>query len=73
MNKWYYIHNYRRLAQEGRVQPLCCPDCGIPFTTRLDVNDEPKFQCIMCLKTITPGLDVWQQIKAVVDEHYIGE
>lgn len=73
MNKWYYIHNYRRLAQEGKVQPLSCPDDGTPLTSRIDVDDEPRLQCLTCFKIIRPGLDMWQQIKAVVDEHYIGE
>lgn len=66
--EWSYFHAYRHLAEEGKVNFLSCPDCSSKLTTMMDKHDSPSLWCPVCNKTITPGLYVYDQIKAVVNE-----
>ncbi|AXH68731.1 hypothetical protein SEA_COMRADE_13 [Streptomyces phage Comrade] len=67
--EWSIFHNYRHLADEGKVKHLQCPDCGHNLTTRLGQDDEPTLWCAICDSTIRPGLDLYDRIRAVVSEH----
>jgi len=71
MNKWEYVHAYRNLAEEGKVRFLSCPDCNENLISRIDEDEEPMFWCPICDTTIRPGLDMYDQIRAVVNEHRI--
>jgi len=69
--EWSIFHNYRRLAQDGKAKPLTCPDCDNQLFTQADENNDPILWCIACDTKILPGLDMYDQIKAVVREHYV--
>ncbi|XAO35212.1 hypothetical protein SEA_FRANCOB_12 [Streptomyces phage Francob] len=67
--EWYLFHEYRRLADKGKAKHLVCPDCNNKLTTVLGTDDEPRLWCVQCDTIIKPGLDVYDQIRAVVKEH----
>lgn len=69
--EWHYFHEYRRLSEEGKVKHLSCPDCNNKLTTVLGTGDEPVLWCAVCDTLIKPGLDVYDQIRAVVKEHNV--
>lgn len=69
--EWSVFHNYRRLAQEGKAKFLRCPDCDGILVTQPDKKADPILWCIHCDTKILPGLDMYEQIKAVVSEHYV--
>lgn len=69
--EWYYFHAYNHLASEGKVKPLSCPNCDTKLATVLGDNDEPALWCRICDTLIKPGLDVYDQIRAVVKEHNV--
>lgn len=71
---WHYFHTYRRLANEGRVKYLTCPDCDTRLDTRLRPNDDTDslwLWCATCDAWTKPGLDLFDQVKAVVHEHLL--
>lgn len=67
---WWYFHTFRRLAEEGKVRPLSCPDCDANLITRLNKENEdlPDLWCSICDTKFSPGLDLFAQIQAVVGE-----
>ncbi|QIN94005.1 hypothetical protein PP459_gp009 [Streptomyces phage Wakanda] len=67
--EWELVHAYRHLAEEGKVKFLACPDCGEKLVSRIGDNDDPVFWCPRCDTMIKPGLDMRDQIRAVVREH----
>jgi len=67
--EWELVHAYRHLADEGKVKHLTCPDDGFKLVSQIGDNDDPVFWCPSCDNTITPGLDMRDQIRAVVREH----
>lgn len=67
--EWSIFHEYRHLSAQGKVKPLTCPDCDNDLITVLSDNDEPALWCFFCDTLIRPGLDVYDQIRAVVREH----
>ena len=69
--EWSIFHSYRRLAEEGKVKLIQCPDCQGNLTTRLGEDDNPLLWCSKCDVKIRPGLDIYDQIKAVVREHNV--
>lgn len=66
---WELFHNYRRLVAVGKARQLTCPECENILITRLGIQDDLVLWCVGCLKTFKPGLDVIQQVRAVVNEH----
>lgn len=71
MTNWELFHRYRHLVEEGKAKALECPNCPGILITRLGDDDEPALWCNSCLCTLKPGLNVIQQIRAVVTEHYV--
>jgi hypothetical protein len=71
--EWKYFHAYRNLAEDGKVKFLQCPDCSSTLVTQPGPNEEPQLWCYTCDSAIKPGLDVYDQIRAVVKEHEIEE
>ena len=70
------IHTYNLLAAQGDAAPLVCPDCNNKFISTIDVNSYeslPALYCLACNATTRPGLDFWDQIRAVVLEFYVLE
>ncbi|AXG66137.1 hypothetical protein SEA_ANNADREAMY_13 [Streptomyces phage Annadreamy] len=67
--EWSIFHEYRHLADSGKVKHLQCPDCTGHLITRLGTEDEPVLWCPSCDTRIQPGLDLYDQIRAVVKEH----
>lgn len=68
---WELFHRYRKLVEQEVVRPVRCPDDDTVMVTRLGSDDEPVLWCMTCLSTLKPGLDLLQQIRAVVSEHYV--
>lgn len=64
------FHRYRRLARRGIVEPLCCPDCQAEFVLRITEDDEPALQCFACATVVHPGGRLYNDIEAVVKEHF---
>lgn len=74
LNKWRIIHSYQHIVDDGNALPLFCPDEGGVLISLLDTeddtNEDPVLWCPACDKKIRPGLEFWDQITAVVKEHY---
>ena len=68
---WITYHRYRHLVEQGKAKPLLCPDCDTELITQPDDNADPILWCHQCDHVIKPGLDVYHQIRAVVNEHYM--
>ncbi len=66
--KWSDVHEYRRLADAGLVKHLTCPSDDGQLMSRIGDNDDPVYWCPVCDTVITPGLDMRDQIRAVVSE-----
>lgn len=71
--EWSYFHSYRKLAENGKVKFLQCPDCSATLVTMGDEDNNPVLWCSHCDSTIRPGLDLYDQIRAVVREHNVEE
>lgn len=71
MTNWEVFHRYRHLVEEGKAKGIECPNCETVMITRLGKDDEPALWCHGCDSTIQPGLNVIQQLRAVVNEHYL--
>lgn len=65
------FHLYNRLAKAGKVKPLTCPNCETTLVTAFGEDDSPVLKCYGCGATIVPGLEAYDQMKAVVNEHYV--
>lgn len=70
-DNWELFHRYRALVEQEAARALRCPDDETVLVTRLGSDDEPVLWCMTCLSTLTPGLDLLQQIRAVVSEHHL--
>jgi RNase P subunit RPR2 len=68
--EWSIFHNYRRLVKANKAKPLLCPNCNSELVTQPDKNAEPMLWCMECNNRLIPGLDLYDQIRAVVSEHY---
>jgi len=65
MNNWEIIHKYRHLVDEGKAEELVCR-CGAVQTVGLDPNDEPMLRCLSCRTNVTPGIDFWDHLWAII-------
>jgi hypothetical protein len=66
--EWSDVHEYRRLADMGLTKHLTCPDDDAKLVSRIGDDDDPVYWCPVCDTVITPGLDLRDQIRAVVME-----
>ena len=64
------FHKYNRLVKRGLVRPLACPHCDTTYVLRATDEGEPRLQCLGCNSLITPGLETYRQVQAVVKEHF---
>ena len=69
MIEWSVVHRYRTLAEDGRVKFLSCPDDKQNLITIMGPIDEPALWCPACDSVMIIGLDLYDQIRAVVNEH----
>lgn len=65
------FHKYRRLVKRGIVKPLSCPDCNEEYTLRTTEDAEPVLQCCFCNTLVQPGLRLYNEVDAVVKEHFV--
>jgi hypothetical protein len=72
MTPWQTFHKYRRLVAANKVKPIECPDCSTPLVTLRNQKDEPYLWCPAEDTSFFPGIDLMDQIEAVVLEHYLG-
>jgi hypothetical protein len=63
------FHAYNNLVAAGKVKPLTCPDCDKGYVTRATIDGEPLLACTWCNTIVQPGYRLYQQIRAVVNEH----
>lgn len=68
MTKWEAMHSYRRLAKSDKATPLTCPDDGNLYITRIGKDDEPVLYCYFCKTTVIPGISLWKQMEAILNE-----
>lgn len=71
MDRWGIVHNYRRCVEAGHAAALSCPECENILNPSPDSDGEPIFKCYYCSITYDPGLNVWDNMQAVVKEWYI--
>lgn len=69
MTEWQRIHSYNRLVRQGRTAPLLCPDDNTVYGYYLAENDDPALWCPSCNSRVTMGINLWDQINAVLREH----
>lgn len=62
------FHRYNKLVRRGFVKPLT-HSCGEVYTLRADAEGEPYLECFKCLVKVTPGLNLFEQVRTVVKEH----
>lgn len=65
-----YFHKYNRLVRRGVTKPLACPQCGHEYTLRATESAEPVLQCSWCNSLVQPGLNMYNNVVAVVKEFY---
>lgn len=73
MNKWILIHTYNNLVEDGKANALRCDDDNqllIPMIDADEDSDDPVLWCPSCDTIRRPGINVWDQISAVVKEHH---
>lgn len=63
------FHKYNRLVRRGLVKPLTCPVCETEYVLRVSEHDDPVLQCFPCDSLTQPGLNLWNNVQAVVKEH----
>jgi hypothetical protein len=71
-DKWALVHAYRRLAEDGHVSPIMCPRRDAAMVTLIDTAvdiDNPVYWCPACDTYMRPGVDLWDQIEAAVNDH----
>lgn len=75
-NNFQLLNSYASLVEVGKARPLVCPDCernGVVqrYIVRIGGDGEPVLWCPTEGSFLTPGLDLYSQIRAVVMEHYV--
>jgi hypothetical protein len=70
MNKWELIHAYRNLAESGKVRFLSCPNDDNNLITMRDKEENPALWCFECNTTLIIGMDLYDQMRAVIERHY---
>lgn len=67
------FHRYRRLVRRGLAKPLECPDCKEEYTLRTTEDGEPVLQCFYCGALVQPGLRLYNEVEAIVKEHFVND
>lgn len=73
INKFVLVHSYNKLVDDDKAKPLVCPDDQQELVSMIDADgntDDPVMWCPLCDTKYRFGLDTWNQIEAVVKEHY---
>lgn len=68
LDKWAKVHAHRRAVARGKANPILCPDCALEMGVFVGSDEEPIFRCFSCRVVFEPGLDVWDQIDAVLKD-----
>lgn len=63
------FHRYNRLVRRGLAKPLTHA-CGQVYVTGFGVDDEPVLKCLYCDSVTVPGQRLYDDIRAVVKEHF---
>lgn len=66
-------HKYNRLVRRGLAKPLCCQHCDGEFTLGFGDRDEPVLKCYFCNVTVYPGKNMYDNIRAQVEEFFVEE
>ena len=72
-NKFKLIHTYNTLVESSDATAILCPDCFNPVVPIIDPDMDdpiPALYCPHCDTVIKPGIHFWDQVKAIVLEHY---
>lgn len=64
------FHKYNTLVRRKLVKPLMCPDCQEPYTLRCTEDGDPVLQCFYCYSLVQPGLRLYNDVRAIVREHF---
>jgi len=64
------FHKYNRLVRRGMVKPLACQHCGTEYVLTIGDEDKPALRCFGCSVVVYPGLRMYEDIVAVVKEHF---
>lgn len=68
MDKWALIHAFRKKVANGEAIAIKCPDCNDELFVAVGADMEPVLRCYYCRSIINPGLNVWEQIKRVLND-----
>ena len=69
---WQIWHKHRHLVNSDKANPLLCPDCQTNLVTRIYLDDySPWLYCCTCDSFKKPGLNLYNNVKAIVQEHYL--
>lgn len=63
------FHLYNRLVRRNLVKPLVC-QCETVYVLRATEDGDPVLQCFGCNSLVQPGIAMYDQVVAVVKEHY---
>ena len=67
MDNWAKIHRYRRAVANSQAAPIMCPECNSELVPVVGKNGEPALRCLVCRSVYEPGVLVWNQIDAALD------
>lgn len=62
-------HRYNKLVRRGMAKPLT-HGCGHEYTLRLSEDNDVVLQCTDCNTLVQPGLRLYNDVQAVVREHF---
>jgi len=68
LTKWQAIHKHKKLVQQGTAMPIRCPNEEAIYITRIGQDEEPVLYCYMCKTTVIPGLWLYKQLEAAINE-----
>ena len=69
-NLFSLFHAYNRLVEEGKAKPLMCLYDAREYVVS-HRNGDLRLVCYTCSSSITPGINMISNIKAVVKEHHL--
>lgn len=64
---WPLLHDYRRMVRRGLAEPIRCPQDDTELVPTIYFDNEPALRCLTCRVVYTIGLDMLDQMRAVVD------
>jgi hypothetical protein len=69
-NLFPIFHSYWNLVRQGKAKPILCPTCNYEVVVS-HFNSELRLACYPCNTSTTPGLNLIENVKAVVKEHIL--